>query len=285
MRLKSAEFYNNEFLKIRNELSTAINKCFGNLSKYAYFSGTFAYGGAKKKKSDIDITIVFKNAVYLLKKDKFINNLKEFIKKYENIHKKYNYCLDKVFSGEYVTVSQIEDAIKGRGFSVNKKGHLYLPLASNRYYLKNREHWFRAWLSSIAFSVPVNKGPGLSVSNKINAWQTIILFILATTKTDNLDANSILVFLLNNSNKWAGMGITKHYIFFKEMETKVVEKALKSLQSKGFLVVRNGMYKKVKNKLYEWEKEISKSILSGKVKRSPFLFDREDIKLLQKQSG
>jgi len=282
MGLQPDEFYKCEFSKVRDKFSRAVYECFGNLSAYSYLSGTFAYGGARKKKSDIDVTIVFKNSIYKLSKDDFINKLKKFIKIYRNIHKEYNYYSDNTFPGEYVTLCQVDDAINGRGFSVDIFKHLYLPLASNKYYLKNREHWFRAWLSSTAFSIPITKKGALMSSNKIKAWQTIILFMLTSKKTNKINVNSIFKFFVNNSNKWKGMGVTNRYIFFKQMEIKHVENALEFLRLKGFLVVQDGLYKKVTHNVHRWEKKIVESILSGKVKRSLFLIDEKDVQILSK---
>lgn len=248
-----------EYRKICDDFSDAIKKFFPNkLIAYAYLSGTFAYGGSIKGKSDIDVTIVFKDSVYLVNPSSFDEQIKLFIENCRLIHHRYGYVLDTTFPGEYITIAQVKDALLGRGFSTNGNGGLFLPKASNDYYLANKEHWFRAWRSSLAFSSFFHGNKELMLQHKYKAWRIIILFLLSQYKPVYISGNSLLERMLENKNKWEGVGVTNRYRLFKEQELVVVDVVLKNLEKEGFLNRKESYeYAVVTKKVADWERRLA----------------------------
>lgn len=273
----AALFYRSEeFTNICEAFSSAVREVFGEMGMlYSYLSGTFAYGGATKNKSDIDITVVFDDSIYLVEKSEFLAKVKIFVQLYREIHKTFSYKTDDVFPGEYLTLSQVEDAIRGRGFSVGPDGHLCLPTASDEYYLSNKETWFRAWLSSLAFSQFLSGDKDLLVNNKVSAWKTILLFLFSRDMSRRKrDEQGVLDFILENTNKWESIGVTNRYIYFKEAEMSFVKMAFSQLALEGFLVKDwPGAFSLNVPQLVRWEWEFVDVLQSQKIRRSDILFD------------
>lgn len=265
---------NSEYKEICNDFSCTIQESFpGDLVAYAYLSGTFAYRGSTKGKSDIDVTIVFKNNSYLMDLAYIHKQVGTFIMKYHMIHKQYGYISDAVFPGEYITVAQVQDAISGRGFSVNKNKKLFLPEASNEYYLSNKEYWFRAWLSSIAFSSFLYGNKDLMLQHKNKAWKTVILFLLSQYTPPLISGGTLIERMLENENKWGGVGVTNRYTLFLEQELPIVEIILKDLKEEGFLIEKEShTYEVVTLKVTNWEQKIVSSLLDKRVQKSAILF-------------
>ncbi len=240
--------------------------------RFIITSGTFAYGGATKGKSDVDILVVCKDEIVELSRQDLFIRLRAFIEDYVEIHRKYDYCPDTTFPGEYITASNVEDALVGRGFHVMEEDALYLPMASDQYYMQDVERWYRAWRSTLAFGKRLYGNEEEFVEVKNQAWEVIILYILLQNTLDNIDATALFDTMIDPENKWNGIGITEKYRTFREDERIHAESALIRLSVNGFLFINpDGTYSPNTQKIKEWEKKVSTSILDGSIKKAPFL--------------
>ena len=265
-----------EYKEICDEFVFAVGEFFpAKIVAFAYISGTFSYGGSVKGKSDVDITIVFKKEVGLVDPGYLHGQIKLFIEKYRSIHDRFGYASDAIFPGEYVTVMQIDDAILGRGFTINGDGELFLPTASNEYYLANKEHWYRAWLSSMAFSTFLCGDQGLMVQYKQQAWRTITLFLLSQYKPPHISSKGLIEKMLKNENKWEGVGVTARYKTFLERELATVEKVFLDLAIEGF-VSPGSLSEEYEVNLAQvavWVRETASSLRSNQIRNASFLLE------------
>ncbi len=276
--IDSAQFCTDyDFVSIKKQLTEAALRIFGANMVFSLFSGSVAYGGGKIGKSDIDVMII------LLNKNVFtLNQYLEFGKEYININHIHGFVPDKIFPGEIITLDSVEDAISGRGFSV-KSQELYLSPASEEYYMRSSEHWFRAWLSMLAFSVVDYGEHEVFLSYKIRAWRTVILYLLRHVRSE-VSAESILELLLDQSNKWIGFGITSNYVKFEEFESRIITQVLRGLEKEGFLFKNSlGLYSVQSELLQEWSKEMASAITKRIVRKSELLFNLADASEVSKE--
>ena len=268
--------FSKEVIYARKLFAQSIKAIFGKVAVYSYISGTFAYGGARKRKSDIDVTLVFKDDVLNIPKKKFLANISKFILDYKKIHSRLELKSDTLFPGEYITLKQVEDALRGRGFSIKNKREIYLPIASDRYYLSNTETWFRAWLSSSAFSVYVSGGKRLFLANKIRAWETIILYLIKRHFLTELNPNIILEILVSEKNKWVDFGVTNRYKYFKKFECFYIKKALNNLKKQGYVYKKGNVLGVNSKKILEWENGIIRWLNNRSIQKAHFLIGLKD---------
>jgi hypothetical protein len=246
-------------------------------------SGTFAYGGATKGKSDVDILVVCEEAITDVPRQDLFTRLRSFIEDYVSIHRKYDYRPDTTFPGEYITTSNVEDALAGRGFHVMEDGGLHLPMASDDYYMQDPERWYRAWRSALAFGKCLHGSEEEFAEMKNQAWDVIILYVLLQNDLTSVNSSALFDVMIDPENKWNGIGITAKYKSFRDDERMYVESALLRLSANGFLTLSDdGSYAPNMTKIKEWEAEVAKMLEDGSIKKAPFLLTLEETQELAK---
>lgn len=264
-----------ERAEIEGRFSDSAKRNFGDKLSLLISSGSFAYLGAQKGKSDLDVMAVLKDEIYRTPRKEVIEMIAGFVADYHRVHKDYEYSADEVFPGEYITESNAEDALLGRGMHTND-GRLYLPPASNAYYLSNQEHYYRAWQSQLAFSRRIDGDASKFLETKLRAWELIIKFIVSNADGANIDPASILRYLTNQEDKWSGVGVTKKCVTFAEDELPFVEQAFQRLRVQELLLGDEKAYKVNVPAMNEWRLHVTGLIGSGALKRSAFLTNQDD---------
>lgn len=265
---------------ISNDFSQVIHSLFNDQLDFFFFSGSVAYGGGRLKHSDIDVAVVLKKPTSeTALKEHSISTYIQFAKAYTRINKKYSFIPDDVFPGELLTQDLIEEAIRGRGFSV-KDSQLHLPIASTDYYLSNINHWFRAWLSMTAFSVFGGGNKETFMNYKNNAWKTVILYLALKTTEKSLSVFSVLNTLSSESNKWIGLGITSNYYSFHLRENAHVRQALEALSSEGYFTEKQASFHINRKAVLEWEKKVIHDLYDDSIAQAQPLTSMDDVKTI-----
>lgn len=266
-----------EYEEIEDKFAEAAIRNFrGNLI-FLISSGSFAYRGATKGKSDLDVMAVLDDNVRRIPQADLHNMTRGFIRDYVAIHQEYDYALDDIFPGEYVTPDNVDDAVAGRGISVSPEGRLYLPKASNQYYLGNQENYYRAWRSMLAFSKKLTGNEGRFQQAKLGAWETIVKYLLGSHNLQEISSDSLLQILTSQKDKWESVGVTDKYLTFCEDEQEYIERVLVRLKIKGILRHAENGYEVATDSLATWQNELVTRIASGDIATSDFLFsDKED---------
>src|SRR6185437_16938819 len=101
---------------VRSYYKELVERCFGGMYMCCYQTGSFIYGGGTPGKSDLDISVLFKDESYDLPKIDLLRRIREFVTGYLHLHAVMGYAPDLSFPGEYVTAAMCVDAIEGRGF-------------------------------------------------------------------------------------------------------------------------------------------------------------------------
>ncbi len=233
---------------VESQFRKLVRDNFKGLYEYCFQTGSFAFGGGTVGKSDLDVVIIFKDCIYALPKRELYKKIEFFTNGYLKLHRQTGYLPDLAFPGEFITVSQVNDSINGRGFHLDLKGNLYLPKASTQYYLENPERWFRAWLSQSAFNKFLLGNEKLYKENKVKAWSSILKFTLWNEKIDSFTP-------LNLFNQLRPFGVHADYYNFKILEGEWVTKSLELLADQGFVSKKGNVYTADHQKLMKWEKD------------------------------
>lgn len=271
-----------EFQRVSAEFVESVRRHFGEYVRFVVTSGTFAYGGATKGKSDVDILVVCEDEIAEMPRQDLFARLKAFIEDYVEIHTRHDYCPDTTFPGEYITKSNVEDALAGRGFHLTEECALHLPVASDDYYMQDPERWYRAWRSALAFGKRLHGDEEEFEELKSQAWEVIILYILLQNNPTRINPSTLFDVMIDPENKWNGIGITAKYKSFREDERVHVGNALLRLSANGFLLLEDNTYIPNMEKVREWEKGIATKLTDGSIKKAPFLMTVEEAKELAK---
>lgn len=270
---------NSEFeqIQVKDQYKTAINKHFKEEVAYSFISGGFTYGGAIRGKSDIDIVSVFFPDAKSKDEKKFWNGMSGFVDDYLSIHKQHGYVPDITFPGEYITTSQVQDAIAGRGFQVSDHNRLYLDAVTPTYYLEDSERWYRAWLSQSAFSDFITGDRELFLRNKEKAWKTVSMFNLLSIDQRDITTSSFLDYLVSNPNKKVGSGVHSRYRQFRQKEQPVMDRVMHTLVEDGVLTSRDSYVFTIQyDKVYQWENNVSRDLRSQAIRHAPYLIDMRE---------
>ncbi len=265
-----------EYEQIEDKFAEAATRNFRSNLIFLISSGSFAYRGATKGKSDLDVMAVLDDNVRQMPQVDLHNMTRGFIRDYVAIHQEYDYALDNVFPGEYVTPDNVDDAIAGRGISVSPEGRLYLPKASNQYYLGNQENYYRAWRSMLAFSKKLAGNENRFQQAKLGAWGTIIKYLIGSHDLKEVSSNSLLKLLTSQEDKWESVGVTNKYLTFCEDEREYIERVLVRLKIEGILKFAENGYEVDSGSLATWQNNLAKQIRSGGIATSDFLFSDKD---------
>ncbi len=259
-----------ERAEIEGKFAESSAKHFGKYASLVISSGSFAYGGAEKGKSDLDVMTVLSPEISGIPPEETIRMIQSFVRDYVAVHKEYGYRPDVTFPGEYITDANVEDAIAGRGFHVSETG-LFLPPASDKYYLEDRERYYRAWRSMLAFSRRLSGSEEKFHELKLRAWETIMLFLLSQSDKDAVDVDFVLDALTSQEDKWQSVGVTKKWLTFREEERPYVEQTLVRLKVRNVLETQGDRYALQKESIKAWSESVSQALQTGQLQQSPFL--------------
>jgi len=264
-----------ERAEIEERFADSAHRHFGEYLSLALSSGSFAYAGATKGKSDVDVMAVLSNNINHVPKGTLLDMIRGFSREYVEIHKQYGYVPDEAFPGEYITEANAEDAIAGRGFHASDTD-IYLPQASTEYYQADPESCFRAWRSMLAFSRRIAGDEERFDETKLRAWEPIVLYLLSKMEEGEVNAEAILDVLTGNDDKWESVGVTQKCLTFREDEKPYIEMALVRLRTKKVLTGGDHQYGVENNSVNSWAQSLSANLKSGQLRRSEFLLQRED---------
>lgn len=243
---------------------------FGGQYEYCYQTGSFVYGGGTLGKSDLDVTVVFKDNILNVPKPSLLQKLDLFINGYLKLHKELGFEPDTTFPGEFVTASMVRDSVAGRGFHANADNTLYLPKASTEYFLTDTETWYRAWLSQSAFNVFLKGNKDLWRQNKIDGWGTLLLFKAGT------DFQNTPFTIDNFFDALRIYGVHKDYYEFRSSEQPYVEEVFSNAERNGSLTKRDDLYIPNGDIILEQHRKLGKSINDGSIRRSQLLLNMEE---------
>jgi len=264
-----------ERAEIEERFAESVQTHFGNHLSLALSSGSFAYAGATKGKSDLDIMTVLRDGIRDVPRKELLEMIQGFSRDYVAIHRQYDYAPDDVFPGEYITEANVEDAIAGRGFHATESG-IYLPPASNEYYLEDPERYFRAWRSMLAFSKHIAGEEEKFDETKIRAWESIVLYLLSQMDEEEVSAERIMDILTGNEDKWQSVGVTQKCLTFREDEIAYVERTLVRLKMRGLLSADAPSYGIATEEVQTWSSALASDLQSGNLQRSAFLLNKDN---------
>ncbi len=272
---------NIEQRKIEEKFATAATQSFGEHCDFMVASGSFAYGGARKGISDLDTLLVLNEGIKNVPKSDRVLMAANYGKKYFDIHKEHGYCPDLHFPGEYITRGNVADALAGRGFEPSEDGLLYLPRASDQYYLTDGERCFRAWRSMLTFGKLIAGPQSDYFDAKLSGWEIIVLYTLQNLGGTEIDSEQILDILTKGQDKWQGVGVTQRYLTFRGDERVFIDQALMRLRLKNVLSDNvNKGFSFSRDCVLEAVRHISSSISDGSVKKSDFFLDQVDVEIV-----
>jgi 8-amino-7-oxononanoate synthase len=256
-------------------LLDAVKKISTDDFSYAIIAGSFAYGGGAKGMSDIDFGVIFKNSA-LEQSDKVREGIIEFIKAYKNFNLINGFVPDYLFPGEYMTQGQVEDAINGRSFRIDKQNQrLEIPVLTNDDFLKDYERWFQVWLTLNAFGIYFYGDIDAFVQNKVLCWKTIILYLLSNTLLDKINESSVISLITSSTFESQDFKIDPSYEQFELKESIFVKVVLDMLVGEKYLKIDGGNYMINSLAVDEWKKKTIMEAQTGVTKKSPFLFTFE----------
>jgi GTP cyclohydrolase II len=259
-----------ERAEIEGKFAESSVKHFGKYASLVLSSGSFAYGGATKGKSDLDVMTVLSPEIAEIPPEETIRMIQSFVRDYVAVHREYGYKPDVTFPGEYITDANAEDAIAGRGFHVSETG-LHLPPASDEYYLEDRERYYRAWRSMLAFSRRLTGNEEKFHELKLRAWETIMLFLLYQSDKNVVDTDTIINALTSQEDKWQSVGVTNKWLTFRTDERPYIEQTLVRLQVRSILDAHGSIYGLQKEQIQVWSESVSQALRAGQLQRAPFL--------------
>lgn len=269
-----------EQAEIMEQFGNSAKEHFGENLSFTIATGSFAYLGAVKSRSDLDVMNVLDDRVYNLDHIEVFEMIKGFAEKYMNLHRKYDYEPDRIFPGEYITNANANDAIAGRGFHSNNQG-LYLPAdSSDQYFLEDPERYFRAWRSMLAFSKVLAGNSNQAYDVKLDSWETIISYLISSSGKQTIDANTVIDLAIGDE-----LGVSDHYETFREDELIHVKRSLVRLHARNLISGQSSGYSINMENMEAWKETVLQGIVEPQEKKSSFLLDQEDEKALTDTVG
>lgn len=260
-----------------DHLFNAVKKISPNNFSYAIIAGSFAYGGGAKGMSDIDFGVIFKDSA-IEQHDKVRESVIDFVKAYKDFNLVNGFVPDYLFPGEYMTQGQIEDAINGRGFRINKQNQkLEIPILTNDDFLNDYERWFQVWLTLNAFGTYFYGDIDAFIKNKVLCWRTIILYLLSNTSLNSVDERSLISLITTSSLNNKDFRIDPSYEQFELKESVYLKAVLEILVNEKYLKRNKNDYIINNIAIDKWRKETIIKAEKDELKKAPFLFTFENM--------
>ncbi|MFH8110047.1 MAG: hypothetical protein QXE42_01255 [Candidatus Aenigmatarchaeota archaeon] len=246
--------------KIKKEFISSMNKHFGKNLCFAFNSGRVAFRVIEFKKSDFDIAIVLSDSIFR-DPPKFLTAKRKFMEDYFIIHKKFKLVPDYMWPGEYLTLSHLEDAVRGRCFEL-VNGRINLP------YLKINEELYgdrlyRYWWGMLCFSEFLAGDFTKYIKLKKESLETLFKFLFYKFGQIN-KAQSFEQIFENIAVDIRFLGIRKEFLAeYYKMVLPYVNEILHNLIRSNLIIKTTDGYAPTK-KIKQWAKEIKKKISDKK---------------------
>lgn len=260
------------------ELLQAVEVVFGPTLKAAWLSGSFAYQGARRARSDVDVVVVLDGGVSLPADEGTMRLIRRFVDAYLAVHDRHRFDPDLDFPGEYVTPAMLDEAIVWRSLAFEGGLPARFPaVISDDYWLGRPDRWYNAWLSMTAFSrFPVGDRDYHSAV-KLAAWKTLARFLLLRTDRRRLTPAEMLLGLDQ-------FGVKPRYPDFWSVEREWVERTLAELQAEGAVGVADGLIEPHVKWLAGWERRLEARIAEGAA-QPPLLLDTKRHREIEEYSA
>jgi predicted nucleotidyltransferase len=239
------------------ELLRAVDQAFGSKCKAAWLSGSFAYQGARRSRSDIDVVVVLDESAPLPADAATMSLIRRFVDAYLEVHARHGFDPDLDFPGEFVTPAMLDEAIEWRSLDVDGGVPTrFPPVDTDDYWLGRPDRWYNAWISMTAFSrFPIGDRDYHSAV-KLAAWKTIVRFLLLRGERRRLTPDEMLLGLDQ-------FGVKPRYPEFWAVERERVERVLDALQAEGAVALADGLIEPNMDRLGEWERRLEAAIGAG----------------------
>ncbi|MCA9459340.1 MAG: hypothetical protein KC550_02215 [Nanoarchaeota archaeon] len=243
-----------------NEFKRIIEVSFEDYLHYSFLTGSvnYKYYNELINQSDVDLMIILSDKI--LESHDLIERRKKFNSLYFKLHENYSLKPDKVFPGEIICESMLEEVKFGRGFEKPSDKLFYKKMGgSDEEWLKNHSLEYKCWRSMYFFTKNSSFISGNYDKFILDRNEVILPFIFYlldypnSSLPDNLSAlEKRLATRIKNSSK-SDFGYCKSYesnLFCQE--GKIQEIPIQEiLQNSGILI--NG------------SQEINKPILEEKI--------------------
>ena len=236
---------------------------------YAFLTGPFTFGSAKH---DIDIVVVIdENKLQPFERERYIEKILMFVEKYLRIHKFFGYTPDLDFPSDVITVSQIEDAIKGRGFDI-EDDKLYLrKIKTKEDYLDSKID-YRVYLWELITSHEsfiLGNYPKYIV-DMFRALETILLFVLSNIEKDETTFCCIKEKIITLPD------LDRRYKIILDYLEPMINYALKIMSFQGYIIKKENNFLLNKEKINMWVNSVVKRHKENKWKGT-LLFGSWDV--------
>lgn len=259
-------------LKIKRFIKNIVEKHFSGWLGYSFLTGSWVLESYQKGKSDVDFCVVLKESIRKIPKVNLIKKINFFILDYLKIHKIFNLKPDFLYPGtEILTLKQLEDVFKGRGFRVRKE-KIYFNRLKNEEFFDDIDFWYRAWLGMHCWSEYLIGDKEKFLKNR-NKCCKFIMKIFLSEFSKEFKKSEFSKIMLRKKEIWRSLGV-------KEKERKFAIKRflfpqIKMLTKDGFLNNQRGVIIINQEKLSKFRREIFFSIKKGNFKSSPLFSLRE----------
>jgi hypothetical protein len=239
-------------LQIDKKFKALIESQFGDYLVAGLINGRGAF---KIAQADMDIdTMVILDDSMLNDKELFKEKWAGFVLGYRDIHTLYGFKPDNAFPGDFVTVSQVYDAVNGRGF-VNKDGQIYLQ-PMNSIQDESSENDYRLFRSMLIIGRYISGNE--SFLNDVKSLSTDCLIKYLFIKKPEMTVNDIITELLSGNEKEL-YGFDKRYEpHFSRYMLPLIRTTLSRLIKYGYINRVPGAKYKAQRDVYEWGKLVAK---------------------------
>ena len=203
------------------------NKILKENNIFTIIFGSFAYNGFSK--NDIDIMSVTRNTLDFVIKERLIEE-------YRQLHFDYNLIPDEKFPGEYITLNQIKESQKGRGFKYNN-GVKITKLTSFDW---DEENEYRHHLSVLGGpTIYVSGDEKLLKENKIKSLMTLVGVSILSDDLKNFNKKKLINSLIRQGKEYLGFSNISPIKSYLDL---VLEEVLSEFEKKGTLIRRGSNY-------------------------------------------
>jgi hypothetical protein len=166
------------------DFEKAVVDSFGNLVKYSFFAGSFCY--SEDTSSDIDVLVLLRQEANNLPQSRINSMRDKFNRLYLEIHKRHKRRPDRVFPGEVICESMLDEVKRGRGFKFKQGMPRYDAISGlDEEWIKNPSLEYRCWRSMYFFTNPEHLfqgDPALFDRDRKGVLFPFILYLLSNAQ-------------------------------------------------------------------------------------------------------
>jgi predicted nucleotidyltransferase len=237
-------------------LAEAAREAFGGRLRSAWLSGSYVYGGARPGQSDIDVVLVLEGVPLPADPD-LQARIRRFVDSYLEAHARAGLDPDLDFPGEYVVAEAIGEAVAWRGIATEGRVARELPPPdAEDYWIGRPDRWFNAWLSMTAFTRFLAGDRAFHEARKLDAWTTIVRFLLLRSGPDGLAEEQFW----DNLEQF---GVKPRYCALEAMEGEWLARAIAAVEAEGGARRSDGRIEPDLDRLRDWERRVGSAIAAG----------------------